>query len=71
LKSRFVVTRVESEVRWLIENVAVSAGLTVSEYIRHLIVNDLAQKGILLDRASRKLMSPVAALNKEGFTADE
>jgi len=63
-KDSFIATRVESEIRWLVETIAESAGLTVSEYVRHLIVNDLTRKGILADRASRRLVSPVEVTTK-------
>jgi len=70
-KDRYVAARVETEIRWQLETIADSAGLSISEYLRHLIVNDLSQRGILRLRASQRIISPIqvaaaGGLKKEG-----
>ena len=55
-KDRFVATRVESDILYLLRNVAQSAGVTVSEYLRHLVITDLSRQRILEDRSMKAIV---------------
>ena len=46
-KPVMVFTRVTVEIRNLVEKVAEAQGLTISEYVRSLIIKDLEEKNII------------------------
>jgi len=55
-KNRMLITRVEPEIRWLIEELAEAAGQQKSEYLRHIITVHLERIGVLSSECSKKLV---------------
>lgn len=51
MKTHCITFRVEAEIRWQLDQMAAAAGISLSEFLRHLVVVDLSAKGILQRRA--------------------
>lgn len=62
LKVKTATTKLTVDAHWLLKRLAWSAGLTLSEYLRLLVVSDLSAKGLLLSEAQREIADPVTSL---------
>jgi antitoxin component of RelBE/YafQ-DinJ toxin-antitoxin module len=55
-KSSYLWTRVDGNIRKLVEELAKSMGLTTSEYIRRLIIEDLDKRSIFTTLLKRDII---------------